>query len=88
LIGIKDNGALAGVRSEEEMHMLEAAAQMHCKPEVALKFNEWKVNGKRILEVDIEKNKRPIDKRSRQKWELQSFCKIWRSKYIGQWNFL
>lgn len=57
LIGIKDNGALAGVRSEEEMHMLEAAAQMHCKPEVALKFNEWKVNGKRILEVDIEKTK-------------------------------
>lgn len=56
LVGVKDNGSIAGIRSEEEIHMLEAAAQMYCKPEVSLKFNEWNVNGKQILEVDIEKS--------------------------------
>lgn len=56
LIGVKDNGSIAGVRSEEEKHMLEAAAQMYCKPEVPMTFTEWKVNGKQILEVDIQKD--------------------------------
>ena len=55
LIGVKDNGALAGVRSEEEFHMLQAAAQMYCKPEVPLEFKEWNVMGKLILEVTIKK---------------------------------
>lgn len=55
LVGIKDNGSIAGVRSEEEIHMLEAAANMYCKPEVPLRFNEWNISGKKILEVDIEK---------------------------------
>lgn len=55
LVGVKDNGAIAGIRSDEEIHMLEAAAQMYCKPEVPLSFHEWNVNGKQILEVNIEK---------------------------------
>lgn len=56
LIGVKDNGVPAGVRSDEEIHMLEAAAQMYCKPEVPLKFTEWVVQGKKILEVEVAKN--------------------------------
>ena len=28
LIGVKDNGAIAGVKSEEEFYMIEQAAQM------------------------------------------------------------
>lgn len=55
LIGVKDNGAIAGIRSEEEFHMLQAAAQMYCKPEVPLAFKEWNVLGKQILEVTIKK---------------------------------
>ena len=55
LIGVKDNGSIAGVRSEEEKHMLEAAAEMYCQPEVALEFSEWKIDGKQVLEVDIKK---------------------------------
>ena len=34
LVGVKDNGSIAGVRSDEEYHMVEAAAQLYCKPEV------------------------------------------------------
>jgi predicted HTH transcriptional regulator len=32
LIGVKDNGKIAGAQSEEEIYMAEAAAQMYCKP--------------------------------------------------------
>ena len=32
LVGIKDNGKIAGVRSEEEIYMIEAAASMYCQP--------------------------------------------------------
>lgn len=36
LIGVKDNGKIAGVRSEEEIYMIEAAARMYCRPQVEL----------------------------------------------------
>jgi predicted HTH transcriptional regulator len=57
LVGIKDNGVVAGVRSEEEVHMLEAAAQLYCRPEIPLKFTQWQVDGKKVLEVDIAKTR-------------------------------
>ncbi len=56
LIGVKDNGAIAGVRSEEEFYMIEAAAQLYCKPSVEFTSKEWHINGKAILEVMIPKS--------------------------------
>lgn len=55
LIGVKDNGNIAGVRSEEEKYMAEAAAQMYCSPNVKFDYKEWIVDGKKILEVSIHK---------------------------------
>jgi len=57
LVGVKDNGIVAGVRSEEEYYMVEAAAQLHCQPEVEFKMKEWNVDGKMVLEIDIPKSK-------------------------------
>ena len=57
LVGVKDNGVIAGVRSEEEFYMVEAAAQMYCRPEVEFKMKEWNVEGKTVLEIDIPKSK-------------------------------
>ncbi|MBK9290399.1 MAG: ATP-binding protein [Bacteroidetes bacterium] len=56
LIGVKDNGAIAGVRSEEEYYMVEAAAQLYCRPEVKFKTREWNVDGKVVLEVVVPKS--------------------------------
>jgi predicted HTH transcriptional regulator len=56
LIGVKDNGAIAGVRSEEEFFMLEGAATMYCKPPVALDYQKHEINGKSILEVTVPKD--------------------------------
>lgn len=56
LIGVKDNGKIAGVRSDEEFYMIEGAASLYCKPEVKFKTTNWNINGKTVLEIDIFKN--------------------------------
>lgn len=57
LIGVKDNGSLVGIRSEEEIHMIEAAADFYMKPAVDLAFNKIAIDGLQILEVIIHPSK-------------------------------
>jgi len=60
LVGVKDNGAIAGVRSEEEIFMLEGAAEMYCRPVVKFKAIRWEVGPKTVVEIIINPgNKRP-----------------------------
>lgn len=60
LIGVKDNGKISGVKSEEEAYMAESAAHIFCKPLVNFQLHKWKVDGKTILEVNIPpSNQRP-----------------------------
>jgi predicted HTH transcriptional regulator len=53
LIGVKDNGRIAGVRSEEEYYMIDSAATMYCKPEIIFSSKKWTIEGKTVLEIDI-----------------------------------
>lgn len=53
LIGVKDNGAVSGVRSEEEYYMIEAAAGMYCRPAVPFEATRWEVKGKTVLEIYV-----------------------------------
>ena len=53
LVGVKDNGKIAGVQSEGEMYMIEAAATMYCKPAVQIESTIYKVDGKDVLIVEI-----------------------------------
>ncbi len=53
LIGVKDNGVVAGIRTEEEYHMIEAAATMYCKPAIDFAHRHWNIEGKRLLEIDV-----------------------------------
>ena len=53
LIGVKDNGAIAGVRSDEEYYMIEAASKMYTRPVVPFEAKRWDMNGKTVLEVYI-----------------------------------
>ena len=60
LIGVKDNGRISGVRSEEEAYMAESAAHVFCKPSISYGVKKWIVEGKPILEIEIPmSNKRP-----------------------------
>jgi predicted HTH transcriptional regulator len=56
LIGVKDNGAIAGVRSDEEYYMLEAAAKMYCRPPVEFQSKEWTLGNKTVLEIIVPKS--------------------------------
>jgi len=53
LIGVKDNGKISGVKSEEEAYMAESAAQIFCKPAVDFSLASYVVEGKCVLEVEI-----------------------------------
>ncbi len=60
LIGVKDNGKISGIRSEEEAYMAESAAHVFCKPAVEYRLKKWIVEGKSVLEVEIpQSRKRP-----------------------------
>ena len=57
LIGVRDNGSISGIKSEDEIHMLELAASFHCKPEVPYHVEEIIIEGKTILKATIPKGK-------------------------------
>lgn len=57
LVGVKDNGRVAGVSSEEEYYMIEAAAEMYCKPPVLFEAREWDYEGKKVVEITVPKSK-------------------------------
>lgn len=61
LVGVKDNGKIAGVRSEEEIYMVETAATLYCRPEIELETHIYHIEGKDVLEVQInESTQKPI----------------------------
>ena len=53
LIGVKDNGLIAGVRSEEEMYMVEAAAQVYCTPAVEVDMRVYRPEGRSVLVASV-----------------------------------
>lgn len=55
LVGVRDNGSIAGVRSDEEFYMVQAAADMYCKPAVLFETKVWEIQNKTILEISIPK---------------------------------
>jgi len=43
LIGVRDDGNMSGVRSEEEIYMMHQAAYRYCRPEASIKFDTYHV---------------------------------------------
>lgn len=60
LIGVRDNGSIAGIKSDEECYMVDTAALLFCRPEITYTVKQHVTGGKTVLEVDVIKgNKRP-----------------------------
>jgi len=57
LIGVKDNGKIIGVHSDEEYYMVEAAAKIYSNPKIEFTSQQWVVDGKVVLEINIEPSK-------------------------------
>jgi len=54
LIGVKDNGKIAGISSDEEFYMIESAAKIYSKPAIDFTTKQWQIEGKTVLEIGIE----------------------------------
>jgi predicted HTH transcriptional regulator len=70
LIGVKDNGKIIGIRTDEEFYMIEAAAKIYSDPPVDFLTKQWQVEGKTVLEITIEpsNNKPHFAKDENGKW--------------------
>jgi len=61
LVGVRDNGRIAGVQSEEEIYMIDAAAQSFCSPAVECQMQTTRQEGRSVLICTIEASEqRPI----------------------------
>ncbi len=62
LIGVKDNGVIAGVRNEEDIYVIEQAASLYCRPEQHLEFTAIKADeGAIVIRAEIPASQtRPV----------------------------
>ncbi len=49
LIGVKDNGVMAGVRNEEDIYVVEHAARSLCEPPVDVEFTAYRIDERAIV---------------------------------------
>jgi predicted HTH transcriptional regulator len=54
LLGVKDNGNIAGVKSDEEVYMIDTASTLFCRPEVPFSVQKYIAEGKVIVEIMVE----------------------------------
>lgn len=54
LVGVKDNRKISGIKSADEMYMLDLAARFFCKPIVELEIKHHELEGKEILECVVK----------------------------------
>lgn len=60
LIGVRDNGSIAGIKTDEEIYMVDTAAHLFCRPEISFSSKQHTTGGKTVLEVEVIKgDKRP-----------------------------
>jgi len=60
LIGVRDNGSIAGIKSDEEIYMVDTAAHLFCRPEIKYTIKQHVTGRKTVLEVEVLKgDKRP-----------------------------
>ena len=71
LIGVRDDGHLSGVRSEEEIYMMHQAAYKFCRPESSVKFDTYHAEGRTIVVTTVPPSMRKpvcaVDEEGRQR---------------------
>ena len=61
LIGVRDDGMIAGVKSEGEIHVMHQAAYKYCQPEASIRFDTYHADGKAVVMATIPpSDKRPV----------------------------
>ncbi len=62
LIGVKDNGVVAGVRNEEDIYLVEQAAERYCVPPQPIRVDAFIAEGgAKVMRVEIDPSpERPV----------------------------
>ena len=61
LVGVRDNGRVAGVQSDEEIYMIDAAARSFCLPPVECQMQTTRHEGRSVLICTVEaSSRRPV----------------------------
>lgn len=63
LVGVKDNGTIAGLRSEEDLHLIEAAAEIYCSPAMEVEMQAFLCGeGTVVVRCSIPRaSRRPVE---------------------------
>ena len=78
LIGVRDDGEVAGVRSEEEIFMMHAAAYTYCRPQPSIRFDTYIVNGRTVVVATVPPSEqKPIYALNKEKDERHAFIRIY-----------
>lgn len=77
LIGVKDNGAVAGVRNEEDIYVVELAATRYCEPPRQVDFKAYSVDtGVVVIVASIaEATDKPVAVREAD-GSLKVYCRV------------
>ena len=60
LIGVKDNGQIAGVKDEDDIYMIESASELFLNPPIEVTVEAHHIAGKVIWEISVpEGEKKP-----------------------------
>jgi predicted HTH transcriptional regulator len=54
LIGVKDNGKVVGISTDEEYYMVESAAKIFSIPPIGFTTKQWHSEGKTVLEISVQ----------------------------------
>jgi predicted HTH transcriptional regulator len=76
LIGVRDDGNMSGVRSEEEIYMMHLAAYRYCRPEASIKFDTYHVDGRTIVVATIPPSERRPICAVDEKGKLRAYIRI------------
>ena len=49
LIGVRDDGHISGIRSEEEIYMMHSAAYKYCEPQPSIHFDTFHAEGRNVV---------------------------------------
>ncbi len=76
LIGVRDDGHLSGVRSEEEIFMMHQAAYRYCKPEPNIAFETCHAEGRTIVIATVPPSaRRPVFARD-EEGQMRAYIRI------------
>ena len=60
LIGVRDDGVISGVRSDEEIYMMHSAAMRYCRPAASIQFDTLRVHGKTVVVTVPVAHRKPV----------------------------